>query len=175
MRLPSRRVALFALVSALVLGTAAVVYAVHDTGNNIVTYAPVAGSSSPNAWGRFETRISEGRIDSNLGTNGTGNGIDDGTDVWRSNASFSRLRPRQMYTITVVGRFDSSADESGVVTFITDSSGGSRIWFEFAGLARLGVSRVRLGGDRGPIVMEARRAAGGPGTIITQTGGYSGW
>ncbi len=169
MRIPSRRVALFALVPALVLGTVAVVYAVHDTGNNIVTYAPIA--DTPNASGRFETRISEGRIDQVLG-----DGLDTGTDVWRSSARFSRLRARQMYTITVVGRFDSAADESGVVTFITDSSGSSRIWFDFAGLARLGVSRVRLGGDRGPIVMEARRAAGGPGTIVTETGyGGGGW
>ncbi|MGI8924930.1 MAG: hypothetical protein ACR2HJ_13050 [Fimbriimonadales bacterium] len=156
----------------LVAGLSLVAYAVHDTGNNILTFAPVVGSESPNARGSGETQITGGRIDTALN-----NGVDDGTDVWRASFQFSGLRSRRMYTITVPGRFDAPPPaESGIVTFVTDSSGNSRIWFQFAGLARLGVARLRLGGDQGPVVLQATRAPGGPGTIVTQAGGgWGGW
>lgn len=164
--LARRRIIIPILTLGLVAGIALVAYAVHETGNNVLTFAPVAGSPSPNARGSGETQITEGRIDS-----APGDGVDDGTDVWRASFQFSGLRPRQMYTITVPGRYDPPPPaESGIVSFVTDSYGNSRIWFQFVGLARLGVARVRLGGDQGQVVLQATRAAGGPGSIVTQPG-----
>lgn len=173
MQILTRRRLIPALVLGIMIGAAAIAYAVHETGNNKLTFAPVANSFSPNAQGYGETEITQGKIDS-----APGDGVDDGTDVWQASFKFSGLNPRQMYTITVPGRYDAPPPaESGIVSFVTDSYGNSRTYFEFVGLARLGVARLRLGGDQGPVVLQATRAAGGPGTIVTQTGGWSdgGW
>jgi len=167
----TRRRFIPALTLAIVAGAATIAYAVHETGNNVLTFAPVAGSFSPNAKGSGETSITQGKIDS-----APGNGVDDGTDVWKASFQFSGLKPRQMYTITVPGRYDAPPPaESGIVSFVTSSDGSSRTYFEFVGLARLGVARLRLGGDQGPVVLQATRAAGGAGTIVTQPGSYGGW
>ncbi len=149
MRKSIRKVTIFGGAFALFLGSLIVVFAVHDTGRNLLTFTPVAGSPSPNASGSGEITLTNGTIANN-------------NDRWSVSARFSGLQSNTQYNIVVLNRFATDGKFSSICSFNTRD--GSRCWNSFLILKNLGVAQVRRASD-GAIVLEARRANGGIKTI----------
>jgi hypothetical protein len=142
----SQLVALILLV-AVSFGLASTVFAAHES-NNDLTFAPVANSPSPNASGQGTINYIKGLSGEEPNTN------------WASTFQFAGLEPNTMYTIVVQGRFADPAAFSGICTFSTNNQGNGSCQNRFTSLQRLGVAQLRLGGEGGTVVLEARRASG---------------
>lgn len=143
------------LTLTLFIGASLAAFAGHDTGRNVLTFAPVSGSPSPNGDGNAEITITDGTIAG-------------GDDRWFTRGYVSGLQPYTRYTLVVQGRFvlpgSVSNDFSSIASFRTDGSGGGNFWNSFYILKRLGVAQIRRDGVP---VLQATRAAGGIGTIAT--------
>lgn len=143
-----------AALAALSLGQS---YAAHESSNQL-TFAPVAGSASPDGSGT-------GVINYIKGTSG-----EEPDTQWASSFTFTGLEANTMYTVVVRGRFANADAFSGICSFMTDDAGDGTCQSRFDGLQRLGVAQLRLGGEGGTPVLQATRAAGGPGTIVSKGG-----
>ncbi len=163
LRPPARLLALATVTigvgSALVIGAPAAM-AAHESANHL-SYAPVAGSASPDAGGR-------GIINYVKGTSG----VEPDTQ-WTSSFRFSGLAANMSYTVTVKGRF-TSVPSSAICSFTTTRSGNGGCATAFTGLQKLGVSQLVTGPDAsGAPVLQATRQGPllmGPGSI-TSSGG----
>ena len=141
---------------AMVVGAVPGAAADHE-GTNVLTFAPVWDSPSPNAAGT-------GTIEFNGGV--------EPSSKWTATFSFSGLPPFTSYTVALQGRYglDGSADSvkfTALCSFQTDEYGAGGCWWYFRGLRRLNVSQLRLGDDQGRTVLQATRSDGGPGSIVT--------
>lgn len=146
--------AMVLLLVALFASTARSVSADHESTNSL-TFAPVAGSPSPDGSGN-------GTVDFRGGA--------EPTSRWTATFKFAGLQADTSYTIAIQGRFgaDGSPQASApaaICRLRTDRTGAGRCWHYYRGMQRLGVAQLRLGGEDGPAVLQATRAAGGPGSI----------
>jgi hypothetical protein len=152
----------FAVIAAIAIAalsafTWGASYAAHESANQL-TFAPVAGSASPDGSGA-------GMINYIKGTSG-----EEPDTEWASSFRFSGLEVNTMYTVAVRGRFVDAMAFSGICSFTTDDAGNGTCQERFTGLQRLGVAQLRLGGEGGTPVLQATRPAGGPGTIVSHGG-----
>jgi hypothetical protein len=156
----SNRARITASITAL-LGVCAqlAAFAVHETGVNRLTFAPAAGSPAVNASGFGTWVLYRGSLEA-------------GTDQWALSDRFRGLRPNTRYSVVVRGKTTSppgmpGGDFEEVYSFVTAPDGTARIPLVFRRLNNLGVVQVRVGGPGGTPILQATRAAGGPGAIIT--------
>ncbi len=133
--------------------------AAHES-NNSLSFAPVAGSPSPNASG-------SGVINYVKGISG-----EEPDTVWNSSYAFTGLAPDTTYTVAVRGRFADLTVFSGICTFTTNGTGAGSCENTFVGLRRLAIAQLRLGGESGTPVLQATRQAvvSGPGEIVSRGG-----
>lgn len=143
--------------AALTLFTWGSAHGAHESANQL-TFAPVAGSASPDGSG-------QGVINYVKGISG-----EEPNTEWTSSFRFSGLAADTMYTVVVRGRFADAGGFSGICSFTTDTNGNGRCQERFTGLQRLAVAQLRLGGEDGTPVLQATRPAGGPGTIVSHGG-----
>jgi len=153
---------LAAVVAVAALGAVSAITALaaHES-NNALTFAPVAGSPSPDASG-------SGVINYVKGISG-----EEPDTAWTSSFHFTGLMPDTAYSVAVRGRFADAAAFSDVCTFTTKSSGAGSCASDFIGLQRLAIVQLRLGGEDGMPVLQATRqsvAPGGPGEIVSRGG-----
>jgi hypothetical protein len=131
-------------------------------GKNRLEFAPVNGSSLPDASGT-------GIVDYKGG--------DEPSSQWRATFKFTGLEANEDYTVVVRGRFGESGSPeetqlSPLCTFSADRQGrGSCFWY-FRGLARLNVVQLRGGDETGPRILQASRS-GDPGSITTDPNRFS--
>lgn len=130
---------------------------------NILDFAPVADSSAPLATG-------DGVIDFRGGT--------DENTRWTARFHFLALEPNARYVVVVKGRYgedDSPEAEafSPLCEFETDASGTGNCWWYHLGLQRIGVVQLRDGNQAGPVILQATRKPGGPGTIVSTPNAFS--
>ena len=154
-----RKLILFG-VMALALALPAATLASHESSNKL-TFAPVAGSPSPDASG-------SGVINYVKGISG-----DEPNTSWTSAFRFSGLATDTTYTVVVRGRFADPTVFSAICSFTTNGAGGGTCNSQFLGLQRLAVAQLRLGGVGGTPVLQATRQAvlpGRPGSITSDGG-----
>lgn len=165
LRSPARALALAALTlgasSALLVGAPAAM-AAHESSNHL-SYAPVAGSATPDASGR-------GIINYVKGISG-----EEPDTEWTSSFRFSGLVPDATYTVIVRGRFAAPTAPSAICSFTTTASGSGGCGAQFTGLLRLAVSQLVTGStaDGTPVLQATRQGipgVSGPGSI-TSSGG----
>lgn len=159
MRASFRLLTLLTLLLGLLSGTALAVSAAHES-NNRLTFAPVAASPSPDATG-------SGVINYIKGTSGQ-----EPDTQWTSSFRFTGLLPDTAYTVVVRGRFSDATAFSAICSFTTNAEGMGGCAERFTGLQRLAVAQLRLGGVKGPAVLQATRQAvvAGPGEIVSRGG-----
>jgi hypothetical protein len=147
-------VAVLAIVAAASIGSASLTVADHES-TNLLTFAPVSGSSTPAASGSGTIEYHGGR---------------EPVSRWTSTFEFSGLAPGTAYVVVVQGRTgeDGSAAAtafSPICTVQSDAAGDGTCWdYEF-GMRRIGVVQLRQGDGDGPVVLQATRAPDGPGEI----------
>ena len=153
----SRLFALVGLVMLLALPASAL--AAHES-NNKLTFAPVAGSPSPDAAGG-------GVINYIKGISG-----EEPDTAWSSSFRFNGLAPATAYTVVVRGRFADATAFSAICDFTTNGAGSGGCQSNFLGLQRLAIAQLRLGGVGGTPVLQATRQAvvAGPGAITSDGG-----
>lgn len=160
---PARALTLAAVTlaagSALLVGAPAAM-AAHESSNHL-SYAPVTGSTMPDASGR-------GIINYVKGTPG-----EEPDTEWTSSFRFSGLSGATTYTVIVKGRFAVAAESSAICSFTTTTSGEGGCAARFTGLQRLAVSQLVTGATAAgvPVLQATRQAVlSGPGSI-TSSGG----
>lgn len=145
---------LFVLFAAFSLGglTALPALASHES-NNSLTFAPVVGSPSPEASGAGVINYVKGAS------------TDEPNTVWTSSFHFAGLAPDTAYSVFVLSR-------GGICTFTSTTNGQGSCTNTFVSLPKLGIAQLRLGGDAGPVVLQATRqaVASGPGEIVSRGG-----
>jgi hypothetical protein len=143
---------LLVLFVVVCLGSTAALPALasHES-NNELTFAPVAGSPSPDASGAGVVNYVKGQSTEEPDT------------AWTSALHFAGLVPTTTYTVFVFGR-------GGICTFTTNAIGRGSCNSTFVSLPRFGIAQLRLGGDNGTPVLQATRLAvlSGPGQIISR-------
>lgn len=147
-----RRVLLFLFVGFSLGGLAALpALALHES-NNALTFAPVAGSPSPDASGRGVINYVKGAS------------TDEPDTVWTSSLHFVGLAPDATYSVTLFSR------DGAICTFTSDANGRGSCENTFVSLPRLGIAQLLLGGDAGTPVLQATRQsrASGPGEIVSR-------
>jgi len=134
----------------------------HESANAL-TFAPVAGSAAPAGSGTGEIAY---------------NGGFEPVSQWTATFRFAGLAADADYTVVVQGRFgeDGSAEAAAFTetcSFRASATGEGGCWDYHLGLVRLGVAQLRLGGEAGEPVLQATRAGGGPGTIVSTPNRHS--
>jgi len=162
--LRSRRRWLPTLLTVAVVATSfwRPVAAVHESTNTLV-FAPGPASAAPTAAGN-------GRIDYRGGT--------EPQSQWTATFAFVGLAPAATYTVVVRGRAGDDGSPAAdaftpICAFATDGAGAGGCWFYLVGLRRVGVVQLRLGAEGGAPVLQATRAAGGPGSIVSLPNRFS--
>jgi hypothetical protein len=153
-----QRLVIAAVVTAVLVSTAAPpTFASHE-GDNSLTFAPVPQSPLPTAAGI-------GLINYVAGTSAIGP-----NSVWTSAFQFRGLTANAPYTVVVAGRFADPTAFSGLCSFTTDSSGNGGCGSQFLGLSRLTIAQLRWGNEAGLPVLQAtwQTASFGPGSIDHQ-------
>lgn len=150
------RKSLLVLLVAICLGslTALPALASHE-GNNALTFAPVAGSASPDGSGAGIVNYVKGRSTEEPDT------------LWTSSFHFAGLAPDTTYTVVL---FMAGVPRSGICTFTSNAIGQGGCTSKFETLDRFGSAQLRLGGEGGtPVLQATRHATGdiGPGEIIS--------
>lgn len=133
----------------------------HRESMNIMTFAPVTGSVSPEAEGKGVVNFVSGA-----------SGETDAQSVWTTAFVFMGLAPYTQYTVAVRGAFGDPRAFYGICTFVTNESGTGVCQNQFTGLQRLDVVQLRLGDENGTPVLQATRqeTATGPGEIVSRGG-----
>lgn len=149
-----RTVLLCGLVTALTIAAVSFTSAEHE-GTNVLSFAPVAGSSSPGASGQGTIEYRGGR---------------EPASRWTATFQFSGLKPATDYVVVVMGRRgeDGSAaatEFSPICGLQSDAVGEGACWDYGLGLQRLGVAQLRRGDGDGPVLLQATRKPGGPGEL----------
>lgn len=126
----------------------------HESDNEL-TFEPVPDSPSP--------------AGSGTGTIGF-RGRAEPDSRWTAIFQFAGIQPETNYSTVVQGRFgeDDSAEAetfTSICTFRTGADGNGGCWHYLVGLRRLGVVQVRLGDENGPVVLQATKEEGGPGSL----------
>lgn len=150
------RVVVVVSVLVVLVGWAGGALAVHE-GTNVLVFAPVDGEAPLGAAG-------EGTIEFNGGS--------EPVSRWTVTLRFAGLAPERAYAVVLQGRTGEDGSPaastfSGLCAFRTSATGDGGCWDYAQGMERLGVVQVRLGDERGAAVLQATRAAGGPGSIVT--------
>ncbi len=137
-------------------------FADHESDNEL-TFEPVPDSPSPAGSGT-------GTIEFRGGA--------EPDSRWTITFQFAGLQPESKYVTLVKGRTgeDDSPEASAfspICTFRTDGNGEGGCWYYLIGLRRLGIVQVRLDGEDGPVVLQATRKEGGPGSMTSTTNIHS--
>jgi len=146
---------LFLIVFCLAAAAALPALASHE-GNNLLTFAPVAGSASPDASGSGIVNYVKGQSTAEPDTG------------WTSSFHFTGLEPNTAYTVVL---FMAGVPHSGICTFTTNAAGNGGCASTFETLDRFGSAQLRLGGETGaPVLQATRHSTGdiGPGEIISR-------
>ncbi len=154
---------LVALVGIAALAAAPRGRAEHES-TNALTFAPVDGSSATEGTGTGE-----------IVYNGGGS---EPVSRWTATFRFAGLAPDANHTVVVQGRFgevgSAEADAfTAVCSFRSSAAGDGGCWDYYLGQERLGVAQLRLGGEAGEPVLQATRAPGGPGAIVSTRNRHS--
>lgn len=137
-------------------------FADHESDNDL-TFEPVPNSPSP-------------------GGSGTGTiefrGGGEPASRWTTTFQFAGLQPESHYVTLVQGRTgEDNSPAAGafslICAFRTDGEGEGGCWYYLIGLRRLGIVQVRLDGEDGPVVLQATRMDGGPGSMTSTTNIHS--
>ncbi len=134
----------------------------HESDNEL-TFEPVADSPSPGGSG-------VGTIEFRGGA--------EPDSRWTITFQFAGLQPGSTYVTVVQGRTgeDGSPEAtafSSICEFLADGDGTGGCWHYLVSLRRLGVVQVRLDEADGPVVLQATRHEGGPGSMSSMTNFHS--
>jgi len=149
------RKALYVLfVAAFLGGLAALPALASHEGNNKLTFAPVAGSLSPDASGAGVVNYVKGQSTEEPDT------------AWTSSFHFAGLAPETTYTVVLF----AFGVPKAVCAFTSNENGHGGCTSTFTSLDRFGSAQLRLGGGSGtPVLQATRHSTGdvGPGEIIS--------
>ncbi len=134
----------------------------HESDNEL-SFEPVADSPSPAGSGA-------GTIEFRGGA--------EPDSRWTITFQFTGLLPESTYVMVVQGRAgeDESPEAtafSPICTFRAGDNGDGGCWHYLIGLRRLGIVQVRLDAVDGPVVLQATRKDGGPGSMTSTTNFHS--
>ncbi len=148
------------LAIAVILPSVRPAGAVHES-TNVLTFAAPSGTGAASGAGTVSY-----------------SGGDEDTSRWTAQFRFDGLDSNERYIVVVKGRFgEDESPEANAFTslcsFQPDASGTGGCWWYHKVLRRIGIVQLRSGDEAGPIVLQATREPGGPGSITSVPNAFS--